>query len=215
MPYRLRFLGNLPKQCYIALSGGPDSMAVLDFLIRGRRNVSALYFNHGTDHGNEAERFVDSYCKENGIKLYTGHISRFRSKNKRESPEAYWRDARYKFFSRFRDKLLITGHQLDDQLENWVFTSLRGNPRLIPYRRGNVIRPFLLTKSSFMEGWCREKNVPFVVDPSNSSDKYMRSYIRTNMIDNALVVNPGFYKTISKRVVREYNELPKRERDIF
>ena len=70
----LEFIGKLPRRPCVAVSGGPDSMAVLDFL--SRKNPVVLHFNHGTQHGEDAELFVRDYCKENNLELHVGQISR-------------------------------------------------------------------------------------------------------------------------------------------
>ena len=72
----IKILGNLPEKTYVACSGGPDSMAILDFLIRGRRDVTVAHFNHDTPFGRFAEKFVKSYCKNNDIKLVIGNIQK-------------------------------------------------------------------------------------------------------------------------------------------
>ena len=50
----INILGSIPKKVTVACSGGPDSMAVLDFLVKGKKDITVAHFNHGTDHGNEA-----------------------------------------------------------------------------------------------------------------------------------------------------------------
>ena len=47
----IRILGNIPNQVTVACSGGPDSMAIIDFLRKGRKGVTVAHFDHGTDHG--------------------------------------------------------------------------------------------------------------------------------------------------------------------
>jgi tRNA(Ile)-lysidine synthase len=196
----LRIFGDkLPRTLYVALSGGPDSMAVLDFLIKGGRDVTALHFDHGTGHGKLARKFVSDYCKANNVKLVIGEADRPRDKN--ESPEEYWRNMRYDFFNEHKDSAIVTGHTLDDQVENYLFTSMHGNPRIIPYRRFNIIRPFITTTKREFLLWCENKSVPFVVDSSNFSDRYARSYIRKHIVPHAITINPGIYKVIKKKVI--------------
>ncbi len=197
---RIEFVGKLPRHLSIAVSGGPDSMAILDFL--ANKDPIVMHFNHGTEHGAEAEAFVRDYCDKRGFRLKVGQIERDR--NKDESPEEYWRNCRYDFlFDNFEygNGPLITCHTLDDQVEQWIFSSLRGKPTLIPYSRRVVIRPFIATKKEALLGWCERKNVPYLIDPSNDSDLYSRSYIRKHIVPHALQVNPGLYKVIKKKVM--------------
>ena len=53
----LRVLGKLPSELVVAVSGGPDSMAILDFL-SNNHNVTAAYFDHGTSFGKHCKHFV-------------------------------------------------------------------------------------------------------------------------------------------------------------
>lgn len=204
---KIDFLGKIPRNVILACSGGPDSMAVLDFLIRGRKNVTIAYFNHGTSHGEYAEKFLREYSKNNNIDAIFGKISS-NTKPKDKSLEEWWRDERYRFFKSLPGKK-ITCHHLNDVAEWWIFSSLNGNPKIIPYRNGNVIRPFLLTpKSSFID-WCKRKNVPYIVDPGNTDLKFARSRIRNEIMPQALNINPGLLKVLKKKIILER----KREND--
>ena len=195
-----KLVGKIPNKCYLACSGGPDSMFALDFLIRGKKDVTILYMNHGTEHGAEAEAFVKSEAKRLGVKIEVGCVGSA-EKEKNESSEQFWRRIRYDFLNKFNDAPIVMVHNLDDEVENWIFSSLRGNGKLIPYRNGNVIRPFLCISKKEILSWNERKGVPFVVDPGNFSDDYTRSYIRQNLMPHALFVNPGLHKTIRNKVL--------------
>jgi len=197
----IKVLGSLPEKTYVACSGGPDSMAILDFLIRGKRDVTVAHFNHDTPFGRFAEKFVKSYCEKNDIKLVIGNIQK--EKDSKESWEEYWRNERYRFFESL-DGPVITAHHLDDVVEWWTFTSFHGNPRLIPYRRNKTIRPFLSTTKNEIWNWVDRKDIPYVTDPGNFDDKFARSYIRNNIIPQALKINPGLRKVIKKKVEKHY-----------
>ena len=91
----IRVTGNVPKQVAIAVSGGIDSMAALDFLRRSR-DVVVLHYNHGTPYAPKAEALVRAYCMKHKLTVVIGRC-------KEEMPagvskEAWWRDQRYKFF---------------------------------------------------------------------------------------------------------------------
>lgn len=194
----INVLGSIPKKVAVAVSGGADSMAALDFLSRSNRDLLVLHFNHGTPFSSEAEAFVKSYCKNRDIRLEAGAISRERSSD--ESREEYWRNERYAFFSNFLDRKIITCHHLDDAVETWLFTSIHGNPMLIPYSRDNFIRPFLTTRKAALTGWCARKGVPFLEDPSNTDVAYMRNLIRHELMKTVLTINPGIHKVVKKKV---------------
>jgi len=200
----IKLLGKIPSEIAIAVSGGPDSMAMLSFLMNSNRNLVIAHFNHGTVHGETAEKFITEFCIENNLPFVCGQIKRTRKAG--ESPEEYWRNERYDFFERSLPKGLqvITCHHLDDVIENYIFTALHGAPKLIPYERGRFIRPLLLTRKSQLIDHCDNKGVDYVTDPSNHEDVFMRSYIRWNIIPRAVKVNPGLHKTVRKLILDSY-----------
>lgn len=193
----IKVLGEIPKGEFgIACSGGVDSMVILDFLVKGRYNPHVLYFNHNTEHGHEAEEFITKYCNQRGLKLIIGRTNLKPETNK----EKIWSDLRYEFFSQF-DFPIITCHHLDDCVETYLFSCLRGFQSVIPYSRGNVIRPFLLNEKSDFEKWCKQKSVPFIEDKSNQCLDYSRNRIRHQIVPEALLVNPGL-KTVVKKMIK-------------
>lgn len=194
----IRLSFKLPNEFAVAVSGGPDSMAALDFLRRNKR-VRVLHFNHGTSGADTAEAVVRDYCFEHGLDLTVGHLDE--APGKGQSLEDFWRQARYSFFEEECSELpVVTCHHLDDVAETWLFTSLNGNPKLIPSHRGNYLRPFLETRKAVFEDWCDRKEVPFHYDNSNSNVKFTRNYIRHELMPKALRVNPGLHKVLRKKV---------------
>ena len=205
----ITLLGRIPDNIAVAVSGGADSMAALDFLSNGgKRRVTILHFDHGTDHAYEAEAFVRNYANEKGYPLFVGSPTREITPG--ESKECFWREQRYAFFDWFSSSEwgnipIITCHHLDDLVETWIFTSLHGTPRLIPKCRDNFVRPFLSTRKSELLAWCERKSVPYVNDPSNLDTAYMRNYIRHVLVPNALRVNPGLHKVLRKKIIEDEN----------
>ena len=197
----IKLLHKLPKRLTVALSGGVDSMALLDFL-RRKHDVTAAFFHHGTENSAKAWQFIYTYCKDNNIPLETGLIG-YPDKLKEESFEEYWRNQRYTFLSKF--ETVVTGHNLDDCVETWVWSCLHGTPKLIPHTRGNVLRPLLCTRKSELISWCKKNNVPWVEDSSNTNTKYTRNFIRHEMMQNVLHVNPGIHKMLEKKIKEKYS----------
>lgn len=199
----IKVQGKLNREVYVACSGGVDSMAVVDFLMRNHK-VNLMFFDHKTDTSKEALEFLTDWWseKKTNPQYYTptltiGHVTR--DKDRSESWEEYWRLERYQWLHSY-DHPIITCHHLDDCAENWIFTSLHGEGRIIPYQNLNVIRPFRLNRKTEFVDWCRNKNVPWIEDSSNQDTKYMRNYIRHEIVPKALMVNPGLHKVIIKKV---------------
>jgi len=194
----IHITGKIPRQVAIAVSGGIDSMGALDFLRRAH-DVVVLHYNHGTPYAPKAEALVRDYCEKHDLTLIVGKCEEEMPAG--VSKEAWWRDQRYKFFAESTELPIITAHHLDDQVENWIFTSLNGNSFLIPSKRDQYIRPFLTTEKTDFTLWCVRKNVPTISDPSNGDYRYMRNYIRHVLMPHALHINPGIKKTIKKKVL--------------
>lgn len=191
--------GDVPHRVAIAVSGGLDSMAALDFLRRSR-NVVAIHFNHGTGvYADTASELVQEYCRLHNVECIVGYNSE--EKPAGMSSEDFWRKQRYAWFESACDIPIITAHHLGDVVENWIFTSLNGNPFLIPQKRGQYLRPFLTTEKASFESWCDRKDVPYLTDPTNADTKYRRNYIRHVMMPHVEAINPGIKKVIRKKLL--------------
>jgi len=195
--------GKLPYPVVVATSGGVDSMAVVDFLSRNHR-VIMHFVHHGTRTSEDACQFLKKYSEKTGTALTIDYI--IKEKPADESQEEFWRNERYRFFRTWElsDYPVITCHHLDDCMETWVYSSLNGEGKIIPYRNQNVIRPFRQTRKSDFVRWCKKHNVEWVEDGSNFDTKYMRNYVRHNIMPHALKVNKGLPKVIRKKVKEDY-----------
>ena len=196
----IKLQGKLPRNLFVACSGGIDSMAALDFL-RRNHEVTVCYFDHGTDHSRRAFDFLVEYTAQQGLPLM--HSKILRDKHKDESWEEFWRNQRYQFLHKLRGPV-VTAHHLDDCVETWVWSSMHGTGKIIPYANKNVIRPFRMTRKRDFQMWADLKNVPHVEDDSNADTCYTRNYIRHEMMPHVLRVNPGIHKTILKKVRDEH-----------
>jgi tRNA(Ile)-lysidine synthetase-like protein len=188
---------SVPSKIYLACSGGSDSMAALNFFINGRKDVTVLYFNHGTAHSEAVHNPLANYCEMLSIEFKAGFITR--PKEKQESLEEYWRNQRYEFFNQFTDYPIITCHHLDDAVETWLFSSIHGEGRLIPVRQRQYVRPFLLTRKQDLLQWCTDNFVPFWEDQSNAECEHARNFIRNVLMPGVLRINPGIHKVIKKK----------------
>jgi len=198
----IRIIGKIPHNVMIACSGGVDSMVIAHFLLQGRRKVRLAYFNHDTIHSHKSQQFVEDYANNNNLDLFIGKIKGIKGKR---SMEEFWRNERYSFFGRIKTNFLITCHHLDDVVETWVMSSMHGNSKLIPYRRGeNIYRPFLMTSRNTIKKYAERKSVKWVEDPTNLKTEYIRNHVRHNLMPGILKINPGIRTTIRKKIVETY-----------
>lgn len=199
-----KLLGRIPRGKFtLACSGGKDSMTFFSFLRKFKNDMDLAYFNHGTVHGEEAERFLKEQSIKFSIPLRIGKITR--DKKKEESPEEYWRNERYSFLESI-DNPVITGQHLYDVIETWIFSSMRGRSKLIPYKRNNVLRPFLMVNKKELENWRERNPIDWIEDPSNQDVHYTRNLIRHQMMNVAFQINPGLETMIRKKLINEWND---------
>ena len=137
---KLNYAISVPEEVYVACSGGADSIAAA-LILQQWRKVKLLHFMHDDYVGHHERKFVEEFAKEFGFDLLTKE-QQTKTLNNREHS---WRVARYEWFHSF-DTPVVTGHTIDDALEWYLMTCLRGQGEYMTLRNKNVIRPFLFTE---------------------------------------------------------------------
>jgi tRNA(Ile)-lysidine synthase len=151
---------------------------------------------------------VSNYCADNDIGFLTNVTGQEREKQTRESQEEYWRSIRYDWLERCTERQIVTAHHLDDCVETWVWSSMHGTGKIIPYSRNErVLRPFRGTRKRDLELWANLNNVPYIEDDTNTDTCYTRNYIRHEMMPHVLKVNPGIHKVVAKKVKEELSNV--------
>lgn len=185
----------------VAVSGGPDSMALLHFLWSVRADyqiqVCACHVHHQL-RGNEADKdmdYVKAFCEEHQIRFYGKKVDvRQYAKKKQIGTQLAARELRYQWFTELLSHLpnsrIATGHHGDDQVETIVMKMIRGSTPLhslgIPAKRelgvGALIRPFLGITKGEIEQYCREALLYPRYDTSNQSPAYTRNRVRQDLL---------------------------------
>lgn len=196
-----RLICRIPDKIAVAVSGGVDSMACLDFLSRSKRDITVLHFNHGTPNANKYQRLVESYCEKKNLKIMIGHIGE-EQPNAGQSIEEFWRTKRHAWFESTGFETIITCHNLNDVVEWWLLTSFRANPKLMPAKRGRFLKPFILNEKRKFISWCERHNIDWIEDITNEDIDRDRNYIRHVIIPHAKRINPGIEKSIRKKLLK-------------
>ncbi|GAC1515293.1 MAG: tRNA lysidine(34) synthetase TilS [Gemmatimonadaceae bacterium] len=194
-----------PSRVVIAVSGGRDSMTLLDVLARTvpERIAAVASFDHGT--GTAAGRAIALVRREAAARGLPFRGGRGAST---ANTEAAWRAARWRFLrevSRECDAVVATAHTRDDHLETLVMRVLRGAGA-----RGlaglladtGVARPMLGLSRAAVARYAAERGVRFVSDPSNDSMRHLRNRIRRDLMPAMLAVRPQLVRellTLSRR----------------
>lgn len=199
----IKLLGKIPRTLYVGVSGGVDSMVLYNFL-RRKHSVVPVFVDHRTENSRAAYKFlVDTLIDTQRVPLMVFTISG--SKPVEHSWEEHWRNERYRAFASLGGTVAV-GHHLQDSVETYLWSAIHGNPKIIPYKRNNVIRPLLTTSKKNITDWATRHNVMWIDDPSNSDLKYTRNRIRSNLLPEVLAINPGIEKIVRKMTVKQFNQ---------
>lgn len=194
-----------------AVSGGADSVALLDFLCSLAElnlTVRACHLNHclrGAESDRD-EQLVRTMCREYGIPLDVKRVEVAPLARARgHSLEQAARDERYAFFASLsaRDGCKIaTAHTLSDSAETVLFNIARGTGIAgvcgIPPVRGNIIRPLVACTRAEIEAYCADHGLCYVTDSTNFSDAYTRNFIRHSILPQLVRVNPDVQGAIGR-----------------
>ncbi|MPZ50091.1 MAG: tRNA lysidine(34) synthetase TilS [Dehalococcoidia bacterium] len=191
----------------VAVSGGPDSTALLLVLSRlaprCKQRLVAAYFDHGLrgDAASREERAaVEALASATGVDLVTGSGDvRGRSCRQRLSIEAAARLERYEFLARVAAEAgcsaVATGHTASDQAETVLMHLLRGSGlgglRGMMAKSGwpfpghdelSLVRPLLKVSRDDTASYCRDRGAEPVQDESNASPEFLRNRIRNDLL---------------------------------
>ncbi len=187
-----------------AVSGGEDSMVLLDFLVRlGReRNflVAAAHYNHHLRPAADAEEaFVHAWAAERDIPFYRGGSDvAALCREEGLSVEAGARKARYGWLEALCRETgavcVATAHHLSDQAETVLLNLIRGSGaeglRGIAAQRGLLIRPLLMTSREEIADYAAFYEIPHVEDESNADLRFSRNRIRHEVMPQLRRINP-------------------------
>lgn len=190
----------------LAVSGGLDSMVMLNLFKRSHHTIGVAHCNfqlRGSE-ADEDERFVADACKAADVPFFVKKFSTrdYATANKL-SIQAAARELRYAWFqelmSEERFTFLATAHHVNDSLETvllkWVHGSSLESFAGIPVRNKKVIRPMLFATRTQLADFASEKGIMWRNDSSNDSDDYQRNFIRHQVVPRLKEINPALEST--------------------
>lgn len=174
-----------------AVSGGPDSMAMLHVLAGLRAKYAFGLFAHGIDHGlrpgaaaeidlaADLARSLDVPFAQTRLNVEPGGNLQARARAER------W-DALHAAALRVAADLIATGHHADDRAETLLMRLLRGTgPRglaVMPPRDGDRIRPMIRARRADIRAHIARHHLPHSLDPSNLDPRFLRVRVRHELM---------------------------------
>ncbi len=226
----------------VAVSGGPDSICLIDILKKLQKEkcnltqsqnitfeIVVAHVNHKIrEEANQDEQYVKKYCQKNGIEFFSKSIDvqKLAHTNKIGTEEA-GRLVRYKFFNEILEKTKATkiaiAHNKNDKIETIFLHMLRGSGidglKGIEPKRDNIIRPLIECERAEIEKYCEENELYPRIDKTNFENIYNRNKIRNIVIPYIQKeFNPNIIKTIDRLsaiVVEEEEYLDKQTKKIY
>lgn len=200
----------------VAVSGGPDSVALLACLValsaRWKWDLSIGHVNHGL-RGAESEEdvgFVEKLGNDMGVPVSVRDIrlKKHDAKLSKQSFQAYAREARYHALESILQERNATkialGHMADDQAETVLMWMLRGSGTGglsgIPPKRGErIVRPILDITRTDIIAYLNQRQLSYRLDSSNTEPVYLRNLLRQDLVPHLKEYAPGIVQTLSRQ----------------
>lgn len=200
-----------------AVSGGPDSVAMLDCLLLLKYRPIVAHVNHGLrgEDSDADEAFVRRLAEEAGLPFYVKRVdAAVLARERGMTVEEAGRSARYSFFGEVMERTgcmrTALAHHRDDQAETVLLHMLRGSgPEglrgMTPVRDGVFIRPMLYVSREEILAYCRERGLSYREDASNADTDYQRNRIRHHLLPQLEVYNPRVREALVRtaEIIRE------------
>ena len=212
----------------LGVSGGPDSICMLEILNKLKENLKfdivVAHINHGLrENATIDEQYVENYCKKLHVEYYVLKVNlREYAQNNKFGLEEAGRKVRYDFFDEVLEKTnsnkIAIAHNKNDRVETIILNILRGSGVLglkgIDVKNGKYIRPLLEIERKEIEDFCEKNNIEPRIDESNFENEYSRNKVRNVVISYIKEeFNPNIIETITRLsdIVSEENDLLEEE----
>jgi len=192
----------------VGLSGGVDSVVLLDALLEGGAvPITAVHVHHGLSPNADAwADFCRDFCKARDVPLTIERVSVDRAAP--EGLEAAARKQRYAIYAARPEPCVALAHHLDDQAETVLLQLLRGTGlkgvaampqlRALPGSRVQVFRPLLGVSRAEIVARAKERGLQWIDDESNASTKHDRNYLRHEVAPLLDARFPGWRDAVSR-----------------
>lgn len=199
---------NRADKLLLAISGGVDSMVMVDLFYRAQWPIEIAHVNHSTRNGasDQDASFVKQYATDRDIPYHEKKLD-YRIMSQGNFQENA-RNARYEFFRMLCGArslaYIATAHHQDDRWETFMIhlnrksglsglTSLDG-------RSGDIIRPLLQFTKSQIETYAKDNQLAWREDSSNSESNYLRNKVRNQVTPTIKEIFPNIIENANASI---------------
>jgi len=186
----------------VALSGGADSVVLLDLLAETRAwhgaQLSVVTVDHGVHSASAAHAtFAKALAAERGLDCVVAslHLGEHAS-------ERACRDGRRAVYDALDVDRVALAHHADDQAETVLINLLRGSGARglggMRPRRGRLVRPLLGEPRAALRDWAEARSLAWVEDPTNADPRYTRNRVRAELMPVLEAIRPGASAVIAR-----------------
>lgn len=198
MKETIAYLNSLLKKddtIVIGLSGGPDSMCLLDIIMNLNKNIKIIcaHINHNIRQESTDEMvFIKDYCQNKKIIIETTTFDK--KSEEKDYNELELREKRYEFFEsvvrKYHAVYLFTAHHGDDLIETIQMRITRGSNlkgysgfQISTEKDGyKIIKPLIFMTKDEINEYNEDNNIPSVEDKTNNEDNYTRNRYRHHLL---------------------------------
>lgn len=205
----------------VGVSGGPDSMALLDLVLKLKEELGLIvivcHINHNLrEESKVEEEYLREFSKENGLHFEYMKILNYGDDNFHNEA----RTIRYNFFDKvckeYNARFLMTAHHGDDLMETILMRIVRGSTlkgysgfsKYIEKQDYTILRPLISVTKDELEEYCKQNHVKYFIDKSNMKDVYTRNryrkYVLPFLKSEDVLVHEKFLKF--SETLLEYND---------
>lgn len=183
------------KKIVIAVSGGVDSLALVDVISSFGVHFELLHFNHGTrpEENLLEEQTIRDLGFELGVKVNVFHFDISLDEKNFEKKARDLRKGIYNDFIK-NDFWVYTAHHIDDSFEWSLMQSFKqsGMSNLgVPLFNNGLVRPFMCVTKKHILRYARARELHWIEDQSNLNEKFERNYMRIHLTKKILNRYPG------------------------
>lgn len=199
---------NKEDKVLVAVSGGPDSISLLNILYELGYNICTAHVNHGIrENAENDEKYVAEFCKTKNIPCFIKKV-KLKEIESDMTTEELGRKIRYDFFDEIVKQenctKIATAHNANDNAETVLMNMIRGTGlsglKGIDILRNKIVRPLLEITRTEIEEYCKIENLNPCHDESNDETVYTRNKVRLELI-------PYIEKNINSNIVNNINRM--------